>query len=88
MELVNQIYPRYPNLPEKISRYIILTTTAVTTSIKQIVNDGQNNFSRSSQAKYEKLTELINWLMWVMVMKSMLIKKNICDIIFIGPRFL
>lgn len=45
----------------------------------------ENNTS-GSQAKREKLTGFTNWPIWPMITKSILIKKDIWDLVSTGPR--
>lgn len=48
----------------------------------------RNYYSPSgySQAKRDKLTVFINWPIWAILTKSMLIKKDVWVLISIGPR--
>lgn len=39
-----------------------------------------------SQARREKLTGFANWPIWSMITKSMLIEKDVWDLIETGPR--
>lgn len=67
---------------------IVLIITATTASKKQIINNGKSRFGKNSQAKCEKLARFINLLILAIMIESMIIKKDVWNIIFIGPHFL
>ncbi len=41
--------------------------------------------SNENQAKREKLTRFANWLVWLGIIESMLIEKDVWDLVLIGP---
>lgn len=42
--------------------------------------------NKGTQAKREKLTGFANWPVWSRIIKSMLIEKDVWDLVFKGPR--
>lgn len=46
----------------------------------------ESNYSGGGQAKREKLIGFVNWPIWAMLTKSMLIEKDVWDLVSIGPR--
>lgn len=43
-------------------------------------------FTTGTQAKREKLTGFVNWPLWSMLTRSMMIEKDVWDLISKGPR--
>ena len=46
----------------------------------------KSHFNRGNQAKQEKLTGFANWLVWSGITESMLIEKDVWDLVLSRPR--
>lgn len=45
----------------------------------------KNSLGRSDQAKQKKLIGFIHWPIWVILIRKMIIEKDVQDIVSIGP---